>query len=154
MPFYTYVCDNCEEANEALFPLSAWNEDQTITCPVCQHEAYRVIEVGQGIQLGGGASTGKIYPYQDKGLGCWVESAKDRDRICAERGLVPTDGADMDVEGILKTQYAESDRLQKVYEDYVEEVDHSPHFAEHRELRDKGHPAHIPQEIPCQDQKT
>ena len=139
MPLWTYVCRTCKEVREHLFPLTQYSFNNTIVCPKCGADAYRPPSAGTGIQLGGGASTGSLYPYYDRGLGRHVESHADRERIMLELGVV-ADDTDYDVDKELHKATAEERRLGVIYKDYADRMDNSPEFAEARDLRAQGHP--------------
>lgn len=68
-------------------------------CPRCNGTQLRsIIKAGVGIELGGEAGVGRIYPYFDRGLGCHVHSAAHRRQLMAARGLV--DAGDEDIVGM------------------------------------------------------
>jgi hypothetical protein len=114
------------------------SEDDRPGCYHCGSEDHeRLVRAGTGVDLGGYAGVGRIYPYFDRALKCHIESAADRKRICAERGLVPVDG-DID-DSDARKRFAEEDVIRDRWTDLQEKYEKDPEFAEFRRLRAKGY---------------
>ena len=112
-------------------------DDDVLGCPKCDSEDWDVVfGAGIGIELGGGASTGKIYPYFDRGLGCQVDSASHRRQIMKARGLI--EAPEFDEERMMADICRDSDRMVAEHEAHVKEMEESPHWADYRRARDRG----------------
>lgn len=108
-------------------------------CPTCRStDAEARFDAPLGIELGGGASTGRFYPYFDRGLMCQIDSAKHRQQVCKARGLVPVDG-DIDLDDDHRKQSVEEAETKRKYAELQDMYDHRPDFADHRRLRDLGY---------------
>jgi len=77
------------------------------------------------------------WPYYDRGLGRMLHSKKHREEVCKEMGVVPIDG-DIDYSSDYNKLEAKIAEENKIVEDYQEQVENSPAYAEYREMKDKG----------------
>lgn len=108
-------------------------------CPTCgSTEFERLVGGAIGIDLGGEAGVGKLYPYFDRGLMTYVKSAKHRREICKARGLVPVDG-DIDLDADRRKQDAAESEVRRKYHEIKDHEDNDPAFADFRRLRDMGY---------------
>lgn len=108
-------------------------------CPGCGQPAERavpLIGVPMGIDLGGYGSTGRVYPYFDRGLQRWIESAADRKRICKQMGVEPIDGDISDADLLGDRDREDRASAQRLAE-YNDRVEHAPEFAAWRQHRDR-----------------
>ena len=122
-------------------------KEDDLSCPGCGGNSYReLIGGGQGIQLGGSAGQGRIYPYYDRGLGhggdgrgVYVESAAHRQRLMKERGLIEASGDGWDE--VWKKELAEERRCNEARDRMhanERQYEDDSAFADYRTLRDKG----------------
>lgn len=134
-------CRDCGTAYSVLEHrgeiLTVESDDDRDTCPKCASNEYEeIVTAGTGIELGGEASYGKIYPYFDRGLGCRVSSAKHRRQLMKERGLQPLGGADLQ-DMAQKNTSAREERKRRLAA-RMDEYENHPDFAEYRKLRARG----------------
>jgi hypothetical protein len=98
-----------------------------LRCPACDGTDYRVvIGLATGIELGGAGGVGKHYPYFDRALKCWVDSAQHRRRICKERNLIPAEDIDLvaDYSRIQSERDAAEAEYQAVEKQYREDPEY------------------------------
>lgn len=90
-------------------------------CPSCDStDRMRLTKAGLGIRLGGAAGQGRLYPYFDRGLGMHIETAAQRDRVMAERGLVPLEN-DLCPIAATEAREAAEDRAEAAYQEQARE---------------------------------
>lgn len=80
---------------EGALALSLTREDPTdLSCPACGGFEFD-LELGEasGVDLGCAMGVGRVYPYFDRGLGAWVESASHRLHLLRYYPLVDADGS-------------------------------------------------------------
>ena len=135
-------CDECKTKFEVFTHgkhVSVFDrDDDVLACPSCDSDSFtRTIQVGaQGIELGGPAGVGRCYPYYDRSLRMTIQSKQHRQQVCRKAGLIAVDSK-VDTSGVEADLREERRRVER-YRKYVHDLDHSPHFREYRELRDKG----------------
>lgn len=115
--------------------------DEQPTCPACDGEAFEaLVSLGQGVSLGGAGGAGRHYPYFDKALNVWIESAQARREICKRMGVEPAEGG---LPSALEKSLAEQERQRDARLAFDKEQDdlleHHPKMAEYRRLRDRGY---------------
>lgn len=94
-----------------------------------------------GIDLGGAAGVGRMFPYFDRALGCEVNSATHRrwllthypDGRVREFALRPTDGAWCPEEEI-KEEVREREADEKAYNEYIEYMTTGPDRASYHKM--------------------
>lgn len=127
------------EHRGTLLALDTDANDPVCSNQECKSEEWEsIVGVPLGVELGDVGSVGKFYPRFDRGLGCTVNSAAHRRQIMDARGLEAVDG-DFDEQAAF-AESAENKHHREVWNKYTSDLEHSPEFAEARELRDKGHP--------------
>tara|TARA_R110000824_G_scaffold22518_4_gene82359 strand:- start:5020 stop:5469 length:450 start_codon:yes stop_codon:yes gene_type:complete len=82
MPLYPYHCPKCGAYEEVL--CSPQEKPAGLDCD-CLFEMMPIVTMPAKTRgTWGGVDTG----YFDRGLGCWVDSNRDADKIARKRGLV------------------------------------------------------------------
>jgi len=144
MPLLSRRCSDCAHAYDVIEKAGVFigvdrDDDQPI-CPKCGGAEFsNRITLGRGIELGDEGGVGKTYPYYDRGLGCWVSSAKHRKQICRERNLIPVEGhLDIEKEARRVEKWDEQDQAEAEYEQYLRDLEEHPGFAGFRNARDRG----------------
>lgn len=89
------VCgDRYQVLVEGDLALSLTRDDPAdLSCPACAAVEFE-IELGEatGVDLGCAMGVARSYPYFDRGLGAWVESATHRQHLLRHYPLVDADG--------------------------------------------------------------
>lgn len=89
MPIFEHRCTKCFEVKEDLYKGDC---PETVTCPKCGSEAKRKMSLyartpGLFGDCGlGGTAVNGVY---DRGLGASYQNSRERDRLIAERGVIP-----------------------------------------------------------------
>jgi hypothetical protein len=129
-----FRCKGCNAARDVNVINKNYEVDESPRpCPECD---------GQMVLHYGGWSIDRFgedtnWPYFDRGLGKMLHSKKHREEVCREMGVVPIDG-DIDYSSDYNKLEAKIAAEDKIVEDYQEQVDTSPAYAEYREMKDKG----------------
>lgn len=125
-----YACTACDHRIEALVDRAGGEDpDAARACPACLGEMRRCTAPRIDVSL-------KLYPYFDYALGCEVTSPAHRLAVAKSKGLRPTDGANFDRD--LAARDAETEKVTRDYNAYVDMLEHDPAYANFRKSRDQG----------------
>ena len=86
MPIYGWKCVNCGSEVDRLMSYDKMKSVELI-CKTCNIEMRRTITAPAKTASGWG-DQGVVTGIYNKGLGCFVKSDRDADRIAKERGLI------------------------------------------------------------------
>lgn len=86
MPIYGWKCVNCGSEVDRLMSYDKMKSVELI-CKTCNVEMRRTITAPAKTASGWG-DQGVVTGIYNKGLGCFVKSDRDADRIAKERGLI------------------------------------------------------------------
>ena len=141
-------CLDCDTKYDVIdFPkrgeiLSYWphRPDDLPICPACDGANFRsLIGIPLGVDLGDVAGVGKLYPYFDRALNCYIRNKNHRKQVCKEKGMVPVDGdLTLTLDAQLRSDEDGKDKIRRKYHAINDMYDNHPDFREHRELQDKG----------------
>lgn len=145
----TYRCEDCGRRYDLLRhhdgSLSALDHDRDIedlSCPDCRSgQRKRLLTAPVPVRTGGTHGVGRFYPRYDSNLGCMLYSDAHRDRICAERNLIPVDAMGGSWDPVADGEQYDHDHREAIERknEIEREYDEHPDFREYRELRDKGY---------------
>ena len=117
MPLYPFVCPSCGSRVEVLCKVS--EKPSSLDCDCGDVARQQVSRVARTRGSWGGVDTG----YFDRGLGQWVDSSREADKIAKERGLVRATEFDKDfIEDSLEDFGNEQRQLEKDSQEYQSKV--------------------------------
>ena len=109
-------------------------DDERLRCPSCGSDDHRVIIKRDSHGHRNRASEDTMYPYYNKGLGCWLTSDEHKRRVMKEKGVVEAPGLDLAAQARDEGRLAEENAHE--YNAIVEEMEGSGEYADWRRQRD------------------
>lgn len=128
---FDYRCEPCAKTfTEIVDFRNGETSEAPRPCPACGASSAMMLTAPRGSALA------NDYPRWSDTLGRMVDSHSDYQRGLAERGLRIEEDGEFESWNSARTQEAE--RQDKVYAEYVDQLENDPAYANYRKARDRG----------------